>query len=297
MRKDDKFIGIALTLLGATFWGVSGTCAQYLQVNQHINTEWILTLRLFMAGFLTVFYRFLRKGMTIFDIFKNRTDSIKLLIFGIFGIMLCQYAYFRTIIYAGAGIATVIQYLAPIFIIFYLLIFHRRIPTRKEIISVILAILGASLIALKGTFDFSAIDGHILFWGLLSAIAVAIYSLQPVELLAKYGTGIVVGWGMIAGGFVSLFIWEPLASEATINIYTYMNLFGVIVMGSALAFNLYLDGVRRIGAVQGSVISAIEPVAAAVVSYFALGNVLSANEAVGFSLIILTIFILALSKK
>lgn len=297
MRKDDKFIGIALTLLGATFWGVSGTCAQYLQVNQHINTEWILTLRLFMAGFLTVFYRFLRKGMTIFDIFKNRTDSIKLLIFGIFGIMLCQYAYFRTIIYAGAGIATVIQYLAPIFIIFYLLIFHRRIPMGKEIISVILAILGASLIALKGTFDFSAIDGRILFWGLLSAIAVAIYSLQPVELLAKYGTGIVVGWGMIAGGFVSLFIWEPLASEATINVYTYMNLFGVIVMGSALAFNLYLDGVRRIGAVQGSVISAIEPVAAAVVSYFALGNLLSANEAVGFSLIILTIFILALSKK
>lgn len=294
--KNKSTLGITLTLLGATCWGMSGTSAQYLQINQHINTEWLITLRLFTAGILTIIYRYFRRGNAIFDIFKNRRDFIKLLVFGIFGIQACQYTYFRTIIYAGAGIATVLQYLAPVFIIFYLFLFHRKLPRLVEIISVILSLGGTFIIAFQGTLDFSKLNENILFWGLLSAIAVAIYSMQPVTLLAKYGTGVIVGWGMIVGGIASLFIWQPLNSEAIINNWTFFNLFTVIVLGSALSFNLYLEGVRLIGAVRGTVLSSFEPISAAFISWLILDNKYSTADLIGFTMILLTIFILARSK-
>lgn len=296
MNKTN-IIGIILTILGAVFWGISGTCAQYLQVNQHINTEWLLTFRLFTAGSLTVLYQFIRDKKACIAVFKNKYDFIKLLIFGIFGIGLCQYSYFITIIYAGAGIATVIQYVAPIIIILYMFIVHHKKPSIAEIISVILASLGTVIIALHGELSFAQINSKVLFWGLTSAAAVAIYSVQPVALIKKYGTLPIVGWAMVAAGFISLVIWQPLSPKAIIDWHTIFSFFGVIIIGTVFAFNFYLEGVRRIGAVQGSILASTEPLSAAFISWLFLGNVYTISDVVGFTLIISTIFILAFNKR
>lgn len=295
--KNERMVGILLTLAGAAFWGISGTSAQYLQVTQQINTDWLITLRLFTASALTLIYRYYRRGNALFDIFRNRRDLIKCVIFGIFGIQACQYTYFRAIYYAGAGIATVLQYLAPVFIIFYLVIFYQKKPRKVELLSVALSLTGTAFIAFQGNFDLSALNQQVLFWGILSAIAVSVYSMQPVELLVKYGTGVIVGWGMFFGAITSLFMWEPLNPAATVDIWTYFNLFNVIVLGSALSFNLYLEGVRRIGAVQGTVLSSFEPISAAFFCWLVLNQHYSYSDMIGFSMIIATIFILASGKS
>lgn len=294
--NNERMIGIMLTLAGAAFWGISGTSAQYLQVTQEINTAWLITLRLFTASALTLLYRYYRRGNALFDIFHNRKDLFRCMVFGIFGILACQFTYFRAIYYAGAGIATVLQYLAPVFIIFYLAIFHHKKPKAVELFSVALSLIGTAFIAFQGSWDISSLNERVLFWGILSAIAVSIYSMQPVELLLKYGTGVIVGWGMFFGAVGSLLFWEPLCPSASIDAWTYFNLFNVIVLGSAFSFNLYLEGVRRIGAVQGTVLSSFEPISAAFFSWIFLNEHYSYSDMIGFSMIIATIFILARRK-
>lgn len=122
MMKRYEIIGIILTLLGATLWGVSGTSVQFVGNFRNMNLEWLLTMRLITAGLLTVLYGWIRQGNAIFNVLRNWRDTLGLIIFGVFGMALCQYTYFRSIVIAGAGIATVLQYLAPSMIIIYLLV-------------------------------------------------------------------------------------------------------------------------------------------------------------------------------
>ena len=153
MMKRYEVIGIILTLLGATLWGVSGTSVQFIGNFRNMNLEWLLTMRLITAGLLTVLYGWIRQGNAIFNVFRNWRDTLGLVIFGVFGMALCQYTYFRSIVIAGAGIATVLQYLAPSMIIIYLLVRYGKRPSTGEIISVILALVGT--ICLMGNNGFS----------------------------------------------------------------------------------------------------------------------------------------------
>ena len=47
---------------------------------------------------------------------------------------------------------------------------------------------------------------------------------------------------------------------------------GVIVVGTAMAFGLYLQGVSMIGPLKGSIMGSVEPVSAVVISVFWLGH-------------------------
>ncbi|WP_302227234.1 DMT family transporter [Veillonella magna] len=293
----NTLIGIALTLLGGILWGFSGICAQFIQQQRGITPEWLLVVRLLSAGIVTVLYVFFRMRGTMFRIFKSPKDTVKLLVFGILGMALCQYSYFRSIFYAGAGIATVLQYLAPAMIIIYMSVVHRVKPSWGEGISVLLATIGTALIALHGDFSKLNINEAVLFWGLLSAVAVAIYSVQPVQILRTYGTGPVVGLAMMAGGILAYGVWPLHEVPGTWDMWTFGALFGIVILGTVVSFNAYLEGVRRIGAVRGSVLSSIEPISAALLGWLVLGNTFVTSDMIGFVMILSTIFILANEKK
>ncbi len=47
----------------------------------------------------------------------------------------------------------------------------------------------------------------VLVWGLLSAVGVAVYSVSPVDLLYKYGTLPIVGFGMLLSGIVAAILF------------------------------------------------------------------------------------------
>ena len=90
MMKRYEIIGIILTLLGATLWGVSGTSVQFVGNFRNMNLEWLLTMRLITAGLLTVLYGWIRQGNAVFNVFRNWRDTLGLVIFGVFGMALCQ---------------------------------------------------------------------------------------------------------------------------------------------------------------------------------------------------------------
>ena len=297
MMKRYEIIGIILTLLGATLWGVSGTSVQFVGNFRNMNLEWLLTMRLITAGLLTVLYGWIRQGSAIFNVFRNWRDTLGLVIFGVFGMALCQYTYFRSIVIAGAGIATVLQYLAPSMIIIYLLMRYGKRPSTGEIISVILALVGTICLMGNNGFSFESFCSDVLFWGLLSAVGVAVYSVSPVRLLATYGTIPIVGFGMLLSGLVAAALFQQPHSYATWDVWTVVGCFNVVFLGTIVSFNAYLEGVKRIGAVSGSILSSIEPISAAFFGWALLGNQFNWVGILGMAMIIATVIIIALEKR
>lgn len=297
MMKRYEIIGIILTLLGATLWGVSGTSVQFIGNFRNMNLEWLLTMRLITAGLLTVLYGWIRQGNAIFNVFRNWRDTLGLVIFGVFGMALCQYTYFRSIVIAGAGIATVLQYLAPSMIIIYLLVRYGKRPSTGEIISVILALAGTICLMGNNGFSFESFRSDVLFWGLLSAVGVAVYSVSPVRLLATYGTIPIVGFGMLLSGLVAAVLFHQPYSNATWDVWTVVGCFNVVFLGTIVSFNAYLEGVKRIGAVPGSILSSIEPISAAFFGWALLGNQFNWVGILGMAMIIATVIIIALEKR
>ena len=297
MMKRYEIIGIILTLLGATLWGVSGTSVQFVGNFRNMNLEWLLTMRLITAGLLTVLYGWIRQGNAIFNVFRNWRDTLGLVIFGVFGMALCQYTYFRSIVIAGAGIATVLQYLAPSMIIIYLLVRYGKRPSTGEIISVILALAGTICLMGNNGFSFESFRSDVLFWGLLSAVGVAVYSVSPVRLVATYGTIPIVGFGMLLSGLVAAVLFHQPYSCATWDVWTVVGCFNVVFLGTIVSFNAYLEGVKRIGAVSGSILSSIEPISAAFFGWALLGNQFNWVGILGMAMIIATVIIIALEKR
>lgn len=297
MMKRYEIIGIILTLLGATLWGVSGTSVQFIGNFRNMNLEWLLTMRLITAGLLTVLYGWIRQGNAIFNVFRNWRDTLGLVIFGVFGMALCQYSYFRSIVIAGAGIATVLQYLAPSMIIIYLLMRYGKRPSTGEIISVILALAGTICLMGNNGFSFESFRSDVLFWGLLSAVGVAVYSVSPVRLVATYGTIPIVGFGMLLSGLVAAVLFQQPHSCATWDVWTVVGCFNVVFLGTIVSFNAYLEGVKRIGAVSGSILSSIEPISAAFFGWALLGNQFNWVGILGMAMIIATVIIIALEKR
>ena len=289
--------GMLYIVVGAVLWGFSGMCSQFVQQERNMPAEWVVAMRLTLAGAITVLAAFWQGRASIFKVFTHTKDTIRLITFGILGMWLCQYTYFKAIAYAGAGIATVLQYVGPALIILYISITRLTLPRGAEVVSVVLATVGTAIIALQGEWNLAALDDTLLFWGLTSAVAVGIYTVQPVPLLKKYGTAPIVGFGMLIGGVFAWIVTQPSAEGIVWDLWAHGGFWSIIIFGTVVSFNAYLEGVRRVGAVTGSILSSIEPISAAVLTWLVLGNQFSQWDMIGMTLIIVTIFLLAWDKR
>lgn len=295
--EEKQWIGMGLAIMGALFWGLSGTSVQFLESAKHLNVEWLLEVRLLIAGLLTILLAYMQDGIRIFDIFKYPKDFGKLLIFGLLGIALAQYSYFKAIAISGVGVATVLQYVAPTLLIIYLFLRYFKKPTPAEFCCVLLALTGTICIVSQEGLDISTINRDALFWGLVSAASICVYTLQPIELLKKYGTTSIVGFAMFICGILSVAVFQQIESEAIWDGMTWLGLFTIIILGTVVSFNAYIEGVRRIGAVQGSILSSLEPISAAIFGWALLGNGFTLVGIFGMFCIIATVFIIAWDRQ
>ncbi len=292
----NKRIGILLTIIGGICWGASGVAGQCLLQMSDISSRWLVPVRLTLSGIILIVCQAAKHGKGVFDIWKNRRDATDMLIYAIVGIMLCQYTYFYTIEYSNAGTATILQYVAPVLIMGVTCFMQRRAPMMSEVLCIILALAGVFVIATHCKFDELAISPRALVVGLISAVTVVIYNIQPMRLMRRYSAVYLLAWALVVGGAVISLIFKPWECMPMMNLKRVLLVGVTVVVGSIMGFSLYLNGVKIIGATSASVIASMEPVTAAALSVAFLGSPFTVYDFVGFALIISTIIILALAK-
>lgn len=74
--------------------------------------------------------------------FKHRTDFISILSFSLLGMYLVQFTYFKTIELSSASFATIIQYIGPVFVIFYTALQTKMLPEKKNNLSHLTCFVG-----------------------------------------------------------------------------------------------------------------------------------------------------------
>lgn len=296
MRK--KYVrGILLTLVGGICWGFSGACGQLLVANPNITTEQITALRMIFAGIILVLISIISRKKAAFEVFKKRGDLLRLCVFSVFGILLSQLTYIKAISYSNAGTATILQYLGPVIIMLYTCIKNRRFPEKKEVMAVFLAFFGVVVIATHFNLARLNISGKCLFWGLASAVGLAFYSILPANLIKKYGAVPISGFAMLLGGIVLGAMPGVFGGGAEFNGQIIFALAGMIIVGTVIAYTLYLQGTSDIGAVRASMIACVEPVSATLFSCFWLGTAFEYVDIIGFVMVLSTVFILSIGKK
>jgi drug/metabolite transporter (DMT)-like permease len=290
--------GLFLVITGAMFWGIGGTVAKKLFQQYTIDVNWLVTTRLLVAGFLLLAVQcFGKKRSQIFGVWKNQRTAVQLVIFGLIGMLGVQYTYMASIKNGNAAVATLLQYLAPVMIIIYLILRRQSVFTGKDLLTVSLALVGCFFLLTNGSFSQLSVPPLAIVWGIFSGLAVAFYTLYAVRLLAQYDSLVIVGWAMIIGGFALSFIHPPWQMDfKNLPLEAYLYLIFVIIFGTMIAFWFYIESLQSLSPKESSLLGSIEPLAAVLTTVFWLKDSFGIFQWVGTTCIILMIFLLALNK-
>ncbi|ADK13728.1 DMT family transporter [Clostridium ljungdahlii] len=297
LKNNSRMKGILLVVSASMLWGVSGPVAQYLFQKKDISPEWLVDIRLLLSGSLLLIFLYLKNGKKIFNIWKSKYGRRNIIFFSIIGLIGVQYGYFASIKYGNAATATILQYLSPVIIVCYVSFKSKELPTLRETLSILLALLGTFLLITRGNIHSLAISNLALFWGVLSAFAAAFYVVQPVYIIKRWGCDIVIGWGMLLGGIFFSFVhpfWRIQGEYSTDSI---LAITFVVVFGTLVSFYWYLDSTRYIKASETSLLSCLEPMSATTVSILWLHTPFGIFDIIGSILILSTVLILSYNKK
>ena len=285
-------IGILMTIAGGCLWGLSAACGQFLFDVKGATAKWMVPIRLILAGSLMLFYYIISEKKEAFRIWKKKRDAIDVMIYGLAGLMLCQFTYYYTIELSNAGTATVLQYISPVLIMILVCISEKRIPKIMEVVALVLAVLGIFLIATHGDIKHLAISKEALVIGLFSAWTVVIYNMQPKRLMRYYPTPYLLAWGMVIGGIVLAMLFKPWQYEVHVDLGVILAFGTIVLLGTISSFSLYMQGVKLIGPGRASLYCCIEQIAATLICAVWLKEPFAAIDIVGFLCIIATILIL-----
>ena len=293
IKFSDHTLGAGLAVFAASLWGVSGACAQYVFEQKGISIDWLVTVRLLIAGVLLLAYARLRHPTQWLVIWQTAYSVKQLLAFGVLGMLGVQYTYFAVIEHSNAAVGTVLQYLGPTVIAIYLTVVHKRWPSAHELAAIVLALVGTVLLVTHGEIGVLQISTEALLWGLSSALALAFYTLQPVDLLKRHDSAVVVGWGMLVGGLAYMGWSQPWSVPGHWDLGTWAAVVFIVVLGTLVPFYCYLLAVKKIGPQRTSLYACAEPLAAALVSVLWLGVAFGWLDVLGSACIVLTIYILS----
>lgn len=297
MERRETLRGTALTLLGGVFWGLAGVFGQYLFVHKDMSAKWLVSVRLVLAGLLLLSTVYVKQKKEMFRIWKNKKDAVRLILFGLLGMAFCQLTYYMAVEQSNAGTATVLQYTAPVMIMVYLSLKNRKLPTALEMTALFLALGGTFLLATHGHVTSLTMSKSALFLGLASAVAMVLYNLLPGELMNRYGTFPVIGWGMLIGGIFLCAIIKPWHVEGIWDWQTVGCMATVIIVGTVLSFGTYMEGVRLIGAARASLFASVEPLTATIATVLFMHVAFVKMDLIGFIFIIGAVIILSLPKR
>ena len=170
-----------------------------------------------------------------------------------------------------------------------------KITCFAENIAIVSCLVGTFLVATHGSFTSLYISKQGLFWGFLAAVAATLYILIPQQLLADWGSIIPTGIGMLTGGIAFFFIMRVWKISVKLDLTTVVITMLIVLVGTVLAFTMFLKGTSLVGPARGNMLGCVEPLMATVCSAVFLDTVFLPMDIIGFGFIIATVFILAKS--
>lgn len=290
--------GVVLTLIGGTCWGFSGTCAKFLMDGYGVDPVWLVCVRQFFASWLFLALACAsrtdreRLGGLVRELGRG-WKTLALVAVTAACMMVNSVCYIVTVKVTNSATATVLQTLALVVLMVYSCVAARRGPRGRELAGLALALGGTFLIATGGDPTHLAMPAEGLAWGLATCATYALYSAVPEGLLKRWGSPAVNGVTMLASGTVLLVATRPWESVPALDAAGVAGVVAIVVVGTFLAYALYMQGVKDLGPLRASMLGTSEPIAATVFSMLWLGTAFAPTDLAGFAMIIAMVYLTA----
>lgn len=303
-----RWRGYALTLVAATCWATGGLMAKWLfSAPSAATASWPvapLGIRVdpavLSADRALVAFVLLAAGLVLF----RRRDLVVaprrlpfLALFGVAGLAMVHFTYFKTISLTNVATAILLEYLAPVLVLLVSVLVLRHRLTWQLPVGVALSVTGCALVVgvLGGTGLVVVPAG--IAWGLASAVFFAGYSLMGSYAATRLSpwTTLVFGLGFAAVFWVLVLgpgrVVAPLADPATLAAVTYL-----AVVSTIVPFAAFLYALSYIPPTAATVTSTVEPFIAGLGAYVLLGESLSATQVLGGLLVVVAIAVVQLPE-
>ncbi len=276
-----------MIIIGSMLWGATGPMMEWILNHSEMSVSMMLILRLSIAGGVLLLL-LKAKGIQVGRPMRQKLWLRKMVMFGVIGMLGVQFGFVQTIAHSDAVVATLFQFVAPVYIIILLSIFQKSFPPGSQVIGMVIALFGLILLLTNGSFSSISLDTTAIVWGIIVGFAFTFYTLYPVVLMAEWGVLLVVGWGMFIGGMTLFIINLPMFFMnlgALLDGPAMGMLLLVIIMGT-LAFIMFLQSMNYISPVETSVLSSFEPLTAMIISVFWLGQAMGVWQLTGAAIML-----------
>jgi drug/metabolite transporter (DMT)-like permease len=218
------------------------------------------------------------------------SDLPLLMAYGLAGFFCVPFLYFVAIERLPVGIGLLLEYTAPVFVALWVRFGQRQSVRPRLWGGLLLCLLGLGLVAEVWRELRLAPVG--MAAGLGAAVLLAVYYLLGARGVARRDPLSLCGWafGVAALAGLPVLAWRgvPLAalSSAREGVPVWALLACVVVFGSIAPYLLVAAALRHLPATSAGIIGTVEPVMAAGVAWFALGEILTGFQILGCALVL-----------
>ncbi len=217
--------------------------------------------------------------------------------------VLCYYfgalANFYALSLIQANVERALLFSYPAMVIVFHALWTRERPATSTLMSVALTSFGVLLVT--GATDQSLTQQQLIGvgWVLFCSVTIALYFMMSASLTQRLGSGNFTAIAMTTAG-IAFFLhyqlqgptrWLSMPSDALAQ------MLGLVLFATILPLVCVAEGVRRIGAARGAVISTLGPPATAGMAFYLLGERLSYAQLSGMLIIVASITFLELRHR
>jgi len=215
---------------------------------------------------------------------------------GTLGVAVSNYFYYVAVQRTNVATAIIVQYTAPVWVLFYVVARGQQKLSLQKVVAVALAVAGIALvIGIVGTpSDGRALrlDSYGLIAALLASFSFAFYNVAGHRILARYDRWRVLVWTLTAAAAFWLVVnppWKIVAAHYAPAQWLFLFVFSMIsVLG---AFSLYFLGLQHLEPTRAIIASCLEPVFSIVLAALLLGEILHPIQTLGIVFVLAAIVI------
>lgn len=286
--------GYLLVIIAAILWAVSGASGKFL-FNRGITPLQVVQMRVTLSAIFIFLFLIVRRPALLRI---SRGDIVYFAILGITGLGMVMYTYFYTISKINVAVAILLQYLAPVFIAIYYAFIAPEKLTRVTLVAIVLSLLGCYLAVGAYNVDLLALNWHGIAAGIGAGLFYAWYAVYSERGMRRYDPWTVVFYAILFAAVFWNIAQPPLgAFMVSYSPVEWFWIIYIVVFGTAVPFSLYTMGISLIRSTRASVTATLEPIAAGIIAYIFLGELLEPLQMLGGAAVTASVIILQLRRE
>lgn len=288
----QKNLALILVGLAGIMWATSGALAQDFFSKSTKSPLELTNIRMCTAGIIMLAVIILRGKFKLSTAIINRRKKLWLdvFVYGLIGVVVVQFTYFKAISIGGAAATTVILSATPAMVVIWHTLYNRQLPTRLEMLSVILAMVGVFLLVTGGDPTKILVPLGCVFWSLASGAAFAFSAIFPKKLFKlRINPEFLTSMGMFMCGWTTFLLIDDWDWQPFLDSEVFFNVAWIVIFGTVVAFLVFNAGLKFLTAEEATVTALTEPVASVFITYLMFGKTFGLIESIGIILVFVAI--------